>query len=126
MAANRVENLVQELGEINLQGPQPNDSDLDSDSTATMARIDLLEHENANMRQLLSSLHQILGEMRRSAHLQLYGSPEAENVLGDHGPTGDLHEQINSLPITWIYDKIKDEIEKSLATISDFLRAIAA
>lgn len=111
---------------VNLQGQPATDSDLDSDSTTAVARIDLLEHENANMRQLLSSLHQILGEMRRSAHLQLYGSPEANNSAGGNEPAEDLHEQINSLPITWIYDKIKDEIEKSLATISDFLRATAA
>lgn len=82
------------------------------------ARLDLLEHENANLRQLLSSVCQILCEMRRTAQLHLMGK-ESDQVT----EPADLSSQIGSLPITWVYDQIKTEIEQSLATINEYLCA---
>lgn len=114
------------MGGISLQEQQQQQCDDGDLGSTAVARTDLLEHENANMRQLLASLHQILGEMRRSAHAQLHGPNDQGDAGAANGPAGGLHEQISSLPITWIYDRIKEEIELSLATISDFLRAAAA
>jgi len=85
------------------------------------ARLDLLEHENANMRQLLSSVCHILGEMRHTAQLNLMGE-EPDQIA----EPADLSGQIGSLPITWIYDQIKAEIEQSLATINEYLCATQA
>lgn len=87
----------------------------DADDAAPVAdRLELLEHENANLRQLLASVSQILGEMRRAAHL---AAPSAEDV-----EVRDLTEQIASLPVTLMYDQIKDEIEASLAVLGDHFR----
>ena len=85
-----------------------------NDGDVTLDRLELLEHENANMRQLLASVNQILGEMR---HITTSGG-EMQDVH-DH----DSSEQISSLPVAWVYEQVKDEIETSLASISDYLRA---
>lgn len=83
-------------------------------------RIELMEHENANMRQLLASISQILAEMRQTAiHMGGLAGDAAEP------PTEmrDVSEHLGSLPVTWIYDQVKDEIETSLAILSDFVRS---
>jgi hypothetical protein len=86
------------------------DEEVASGEDGTLDRLELLEHENANMRQLLASVNQILGEMR---HIT---TSEGEDMR-------DSSEQIASLPVAWVYEQIKDEIETSLASISDYLRA---
>ena len=85
----------------------------ESEGEEASDRVELLEHENANMRQLLVSLNQILGEMRNTAQP---GAPPEE---APH----DYAEQISSLPIAWVYEQVKGEIEASLAAISDRLRS---
>lgn len=85
-------------------------------------RTELLEHENANMRQLLASINQILGEMRHTAHLTFTG--DVNNEMVESEGHRDLTKQINTLPISWVYESIKEEIEASLTIISEYLRSI--
>lgn len=82
-------------------------------------RLELMEHENANMRQLLASINQILAEMRAATLHLTAVEGEAEELLEGR----DLTNHINTLPIAWIYEHAKEEIETSLAVISDFIRS---
>jgi hypothetical protein len=114
----RVENTINGDVRLALGGNLQNsvamssDEDLNSPVVEETDRVELLEHENANMRQLLASINQILGEMRKTAHL---------TMEQDEEPV-DLSKQTLTLPVAWIYEKVKDDIEASLATISDFIR----
>lgn len=135
--AARVENTVTlSLGSLSLSPPSASNAENYSDqedlgveeNTTLMgqqlARLDLLEHENANLRQLLGSLAQILGEMRKTAQLNV-GIMTDELTDGQSALSipSDITPQITSLPVSWIYEKVKDEIETSLSVIGDFLRA---
>lgn len=84
-------------------------------------RLELLEHENANMRQLLASVNQILAEMRATA-LHLVAGPEGGESDANL-EARDLTTQINTLPVVWIYEQVKEEIETSLAVLSDLVRS---
>ena len=44
-------------------------------------------------------------------------------VDGKAADIRDLSDHLTLLPISWIYDQVKDEIETSLAILSDFIRA---
>ncbi len=80
---------------------------------AELDRCDYLEHENANLRQLLSSICTILVEIRATI--------ERSSPPGDSPQA--LSDQIGSLPITWIYDRVKDDIESSLGLIADHINS---
>ena len=81
-------------------------------------RLELLENENGNLRQLLSSVSLILTDLRSSA-LSLADNPPGDVMEGSK----DYSAQIEMLPVTWIYDRVKDEIETSLSLLSDFIRS---
>lgn len=92
------------------------------DATVMLDRLELLEHENANMRQLLASVNQILAEMRATA-LHLVADPEEGMNNEDNLEARDLTTQISTLPVVWIYEQVKEEIETSLAVLSDLVRS---
>lgn len=93
-------------------------AEMESQMGAQLDRIELLEHENANMRQLLSSINQILAEMRNTVNHHFEGQDnDPENM------PKDLSSQLSTLPISWIYDQVKEEIESSLSLLSDVFRS---
>lgn len=71
-------------------------------------RLETLENENANLRQLISSLNTVLGQMK----LQ---NPSISQIPQDHS------EQLGILPISWVYDMVREEIEASLEAISEII-----
>lgn len=73
-------------------------------------RLETLENENANLRQLLSSLNTVLGQMK----LQ---NPAIKEAPQDHS------EQLSILPISWVYDLVREEIEGSLEAISEMIHS---
>lgn len=99
-----------------LHSPESDEASETDEMTDGPDRVELLEHENANMRQLLASVGQILAEMRQMA-MHIGG------VDGQAADIRDLSDHLTLLPISWIYDQVKDEIETSLAILSDFIRA---
>ena len=97
---------------------------MDGTESEQLDRLELLEHENANMRQLLASVNQILAEMRATAlHLGAAGPEGGEEEADANLEARDLTTQINTLPVVWIYEQVKEEIETSLAVLSDLVRS---
>lgn len=95
--------------------------DSESNHNQNTDRIEVLEHENENLRQLLSSTNQILSQLRGSLQSELIS--EGAIDVGELKEPLDLSAQISCLPVTRIYDHIKEEIESSLNIISDFVNS---
>lgn len=71
-------------------------------------RADVLEHENANLRQLVASVSHVLREIRTAT-----GDAEAAAGVSEAYAT--------SAPVSWAYDALKADIEGSLSAIADRL-----
>lgn len=75
--------------------------------SSTADRCEMLEHENSNLRQLIASISSILCDLSRNVI-----PIEDENVS---------IEEMTELPITWVYDRIKAQIETCLNVLSDHI-----
>lgn len=59
----------------------------------------------------------------RATALHLVADPEEGMNNEDNLEARDLTTQINTLPVVWIYEQVKEEIETSLAVLSDLVRS---
>lgn len=129
----RIENTVLSTRPRNMSLSMVSDEDLSNvnveqgDDGQQVDRMELLENENANMRQLLLSINQILGEMRQTAnHLSpttIMDDDSADDNGKDEDEQRDLTEHLSTLPVLWVYDQLKEQVETSLAIIGDYLKS---
>lgn len=71
-------------------------------------RLTGLETENESMRTLLLTITQLLSELKHILEID-----EAES---EHGRVAEA--AMNGMPIDWVYEEIKEDIERSLALLS--------
>lgn len=69
-------------------------------------RLTALEAENSSMRSLLLSITQLLTELKHILELE----------DTEHGRVTEA--ALNGMPIDWVYEEIKEDIERSLALLS--------
>jgi len=100
--ASRVENVIHDKISAS-NGSQ-------TKANAVIDRCELLDHENSNLRQLLASVSSILNDLTHS----VAGSEGHQN-------TSVSAEEITELPVTWVYERVKNEIESSLNILSDHI-----
>lgn len=99
-----------QMGELHSSLFMDDDSPPAGHNNDPIDRLETLENENANLRQLLSSLNTVLGQMK----LQ---NPAIKEAPQDHS------EQLSILPISWVYDLVREEIEGSLEAISEMIHS---
>jgi len=78
-------------------------------------RCEMLDHENSNLRQLLASVTSILRDLSQSI------SSADDCNLPDEGARNVSTHEISELPVTWMYERVKNEIEASLNILSDHI-----
>lgn len=71
-------------------------------------RLTGLETENEAMRSLLLSISQLLTELKKILEL------EDPLMVASH-----VDAALHGLPVEWVLDEVKEDIERSLALLSD-------
>jgi hypothetical protein len=82
--------------------------DQTEDDSEVIDRLTGLEGENESMRTLLLSITQLLAELKHVLEL--------DDAESEHGRIAEA--ALHGMPIEWVYEEIKDDIERSLALLS--------